>query len=107
MCCFPTDNKLIGPFICPGHLTQEHLTYFLHDELPQILEDVPLQVRLSMWLQHDSIQPHFHQQVNIALKPLIKKLLDWKKTSVCLATTQFLFAGKHKGVGASAKTADV
>jgi len=105
--CCPTDNKLIGPFICPTHLIWDHRTYFLQEELPQTLGDVPLQVRLCMWLQHDSIQPHFHQQVNTVLKPLIRKLVDWKKTSVCLATSQFLLAGKHKGIGASAKTADI
>jgi len=105
--CCPTDSKLIGPFICPGHLTGDNHNYYLQDELPQILEDAPLQVRLNMWLQHERIQPHFQQQVNTVLKPLIRKLLDWTKTSVCLATTQFLLAGKHKGVGESTKTADI
>jgi hypothetical protein len=60
-----------------------------------------------MWLQHGGIQLHFNQQVNKVLKPLIQKLMDWKKTSVCLATNQFLLAGKHRGVGARAKTADI
>jgi hypothetical protein len=59
--CCPTDNKLTGPFIRLGHLIWDHHTYLKQDDLPHILEDVPLQVRLSVWSQHDSIQPHFLQ----------------------------------------------
>jgi hypothetical protein len=31
--------------------------------LPLLLEYVPLQARLNMWLQHDSTPPHFGLQV--------------------------------------------
>jgi len=80
----------------PGHLTWDHHNYYLQDELPQILEDAPLQVRLSMWLQHNSFQPHFHQQVNTVLKPLIRKLLDWTKTSDAWPPLNFYLQGNTK-----------
>jgi hypothetical protein len=37
--------------------------HFLQDELPLLLDDVPLQVRLNMWLQYSSTPPHCGRQV--------------------------------------------
>jgi hypothetical protein len=92
--CGLTGNQLMGPFTLTGHLTPDYHMYFLQDELPHILEDASLQVRLSMWLHYDRIQPHFSQQVTRVLKRLIWKLLEWYRMSVCLATTKFPLVGK-------------
>jgi len=40
--CAFLDDQLIGPFILEGHLTVEMYLTFLQEELPRILEDVPL-----------------------------------------------------------------
>jgi len=40
--CAVLDDQLIGPFILEGHLTGEAYLRFLQEELPRLLEDVPL-----------------------------------------------------------------
>jgi len=40
--CAVLDDQLIGPFILEGRLTVEMYLTFLQEELPRILEDVPL-----------------------------------------------------------------
>ena len=44
MWCAVLDDQLIGPFILEG-LTGEAYLRFLQEELPQLLEDVPLDKR--------------------------------------------------------------
>ena len=39
------DDQLIGPFILEGRLTGEAYLSFLQEELPRLLEDVPLNNR--------------------------------------------------------------
>jgi len=43
--CAVLDDQLIGPFILEGRLTGEAYLRFLKEELPQLLEDVPLNKR--------------------------------------------------------------
>jgi len=33
--------------------------YFLQFQLPELLEDISLQVRIDMWFMHDSAPPHY------------------------------------------------
>jgi len=40
--CAVLDDQLIGPFILEGRLTGEVYLTFLQEELPRLLEDVPL-----------------------------------------------------------------
>jgi len=40
--CAVLDDQLIGPFILEGCLTGEAYLNFLQEELPRLLEDVPL-----------------------------------------------------------------
>ena len=40
--CALLDDQLIGPFILAGRLTGEACLKFLQQELPRLLEDVPL-----------------------------------------------------------------
>jgi len=51
--CAVLDDQLIGPFILEGLLTREAYLRFLQEELPQLLEDVPLNKRGRMYFQHD------------------------------------------------------
>ena len=51
---------MIGPFILEGRLTGEAYLRFLQEELPRLLEDVPLNKRgrIYSYFQHDGA-PHF------------------------------------------------
>jgi len=56
--CAVLDDQLIGPFILDGRLTGEAYLRFLQEELPQLLEDVPLDKRSRMFFQNDGAAPH-------------------------------------------------
>ena len=56
-------DQLIDPYIFPQRLTGDIYANFLQDELPAILENVPLQTRWQMYYQHDGVTPHFSQVV--------------------------------------------
>jgi len=56
--CAVLDDQLIGPFILEGSLTGEAYLRFLQEELPQLLEDVPLNKRGRIYFQRDRA-PHF------------------------------------------------
>jgi hypothetical protein len=55
-------RSLIGPFILEGRSTREVYHRFLQEELPRLLEDVPLNKRGRMYFQHDGAPPHFSHE---------------------------------------------
>jgi hypothetical protein len=67
MWCGVIGDQLIGPYIFPQRLTGDIYANFLQDELPTLLEDVPLQTRQQMYYQHDGAQPHSSQVVRQCL----------------------------------------
>lgn len=52
------DNVLLGPHIFDGNLNSLMYRDFLRDQLPLLLENVPLNVRRQMWLQQDGAPAH-------------------------------------------------
>ena len=46
--CAVLGDQLIGPFNLEGRLTGEAYLRFLQEELPRLLEDVPLNIRVSV-----------------------------------------------------------
>ena len=56
-------SLLIGPYIFPQRLTGDIYANILQDELPALLQNVPLQTRRQKYYQHDGAQPHFSQVV--------------------------------------------
>jgi len=60
--CAVLNNQLIGPFILEGCLTGEAYLRFLQEELPRLLEDVPLNTRGCMYFKHDGA-PHSSHEV--------------------------------------------
>ena len=54
--CGLLGNKLIGPFVF-DNLTGNTFELFLRNELPGLLEDIPLMVRSQMYFQHDGAPP--------------------------------------------------
>jgi hypothetical protein len=58
---------LVGPNVLPHRLTGNHY----RDELPELLEDVPLAVRARMWYMHDGAPAHFSRAVRDVLNIMI------------------------------------
>lgn len=52
------DRQLIGPYIIEGSLNSVKYLEFLENELPILLEDVPLAVRRRLVFQQDGAPPH-------------------------------------------------
>jgi len=61
MWCGVTGDQLIGLYIFP-HLTGGIYANFLQDELPALLENVPLQTR-QMYYLHDGAPLHFSRVI--------------------------------------------
>jgi len=57
------DNFQIGPYFLPPRLNGEIYAHFLENDLPTLLEDVPLCVRAELIFQHDGAPPHFSRQI--------------------------------------------
>jgi hypothetical protein len=53
VCCGVIGNMLIGPFENENNLTGNTCEAFLRNDLPGLLEDIPLMVRSQMYFQHD------------------------------------------------------
>lgn len=56
--CGIVGDNVIGPYFFNAHLNGEMYSQFLLNELPLLLEDVPLQTRQNMWMQHDGAPSH-------------------------------------------------
>lgn len=65
--CGVVCDQLLGPFIFPGNLNGQMYGNFLLQELPQLLDDVPLETRRQMYIQHDGAPAHFHRVVTAHL----------------------------------------
>lgn len=53
------DNYLIGPFFLPERLNGHNYRRFLEEDLPILLEEVPILIRNRMWFMHDGAPAHF------------------------------------------------
>lgn len=61
--CGMVDGYLIGPYILENRLTGEHYLSFLRNELTTLLEEVPINIRMQMYYQHDGAPAHYARQV--------------------------------------------
>lgn len=61
--CGILGGRIIGPFIFENRLNGATYLTFLRDELPILLEDVPLAIRRNMFFQHDGCPAHFSVNV--------------------------------------------
>lgn len=57
------DGRVIGPFELPSRLNGVRYLDFLRNDLNNLLEEVPQEVRERMWLQHDGAPAHYSRQV--------------------------------------------
>ena len=61
--CGLLGNNLIEPFVFDNNLTGNTCGVFLRNELPGLLEDIPLMIRSQMYFQHDGALPHYTRHV--------------------------------------------
>jgi len=61
--CGFLGNRLIGPFVFDSNLTGNTYEALLRNELPGLLEDIPLMIRSQMYFQHDGAPPHYTRHV--------------------------------------------
>ena len=61
--CGVLGNKLTGPFVFDENLTGNRYEAFLRNQLPGLLEDIPLIIRSQMYFQHDGALPHYTRHV--------------------------------------------
>ena len=66
-------DRLLGPVLLPQHLNGETYLAFLQNTLPPLLENVPLAIRQTMWLQHDGAPAHFRINVRRHLKNIFPR----------------------------------
>lgn len=60
-------DRLIGPVVLPNRLNGLDYHNFLVNDLPRLLEDVPLIQRQRMWYMQDGAPPHYLQIVRAHL----------------------------------------
>ena len=61
--CGVFGDQLIGPYIFSQRLTRGIYANVLQDQLPVLLDSIPLQTRRQMSYQHDGAPHHFSQVV--------------------------------------------
>lgn len=61
--CGMLGDQLFGPFVLDGHLNGLGYLRFLQENLFNIFDEVPLDVRARLYFQHDGAPPHFSLQV--------------------------------------------
>lgn len=61
--CGIVGNHLIGPFVLPRILNGDAYLAFLQNDLPQLLEEIPLNIRGRMCLLHDGAPAHYPRAV--------------------------------------------
>ena len=57
------ENHIIGSFFLPERLNGNIYRRFLEEDLPILLEEVPLLIRDRMWFMHDGAPAHFSLEV--------------------------------------------
>ena len=58
-CCGIVGDHVIGPYFFEVRLPGQVYANFLQNVLPQLMENVPLPVRMNMWMQHDGAPSHY------------------------------------------------
>ena len=61
--CGVLGNKLIGHFVFDNNLTGNTYEAFLRNELPGLLEEIPLMITSQRYFQHDGAPPYYTRHV--------------------------------------------
>lgn len=96
------DDLIIGPFELPNRLTQEVMLNFLRNDLPLLLEDVPLLTRRNMYFQLDGAPAHYALTVREYLNENYRRWIGrggpvaWPPRSPDLTPLDYYFWGYMK-----------
>lgn len=103
--CGLFNGRLIGPYFYDGTLTGERYLNFLQNILPDLLEDIPLNERNTMWWQQDGATPHFDHRVRNYLDMIFPErwigrngTINWPPRSPDLTPLDFFLWGYLKGI---------
>ena len=61
--CGILNGYILGPYFYDGNLNGPRYLNFLQTTLPELLEEVPIQIRQDLWLQQDGAPAHNSQTV--------------------------------------------
>lgn len=96
-------NKIIGPYLLPNRLSGPIYLTFLRETLPELLEELPVETRVRMWLQHDGAPAHFSNIVRGFLNANYRRRwigrggpVSWPPRSPDLNPLDFFLWGRMK-----------
>ena len=96
-------NHLVGPYLFPNTLRDDNYLGFVRDVLPQLLENIPLNIRERIWFQHDGAPPHFDSRVRNNLHATFPNrwidrsgAVPWPPRSSNLTSLDFFFWGRNQ-----------
>lgn len=101
--CGLIGENLIGPYIIEGNLNGQKYSEFLEGVLPTLLEDLSLEVRRTMWFQHDGCPAHYSLLAREVLDRNFNgrwigrgSLINWPARSPDLTSPDFFLWGYLK-----------
>ncbi|XP_066583383.1 histone-lysine N-methyltransferase SETMAR-like [Prorops nasuta] len=96
-------THVIGPFVLPEKMNGELYARLLTEDLPELLEDVPLDLWTKMWFQQDGAPPHNIRPVSAILENYFPNRwiayrgpVRWPPRSPDLTPLDFFFWGHLK-----------
>lgn len=99
------NGMLLGPYILPNRMTGANYLLFLQNTLPELLENVSLNVRQQAWFQHDGAPPHYALNVREHLNQVFEDRwigrggpVAWPARSPDLNPLDFYFWGNFKSL---------
>jgi hypothetical protein len=108
------DDQLYGPFTLEGYLITDSYLHFLQDELPLILEDVPVPFQIKHVTATHWWSTSFWSVSLSLVELMLWKSLDWSRRSTWLVvlftsldTPGFLHGGLHEELYISGKIVDM
>lgn len=103
--CGIIGNRLIGPIIIEDRLNAERYLHLLQEQLPELLEDLPLNITTQMWFQQDGAPPHFSRIVTKYLNETFPERwigrggpINWPARSPDLSPLDYFLWGQIKSL---------
>lgn len=98
-------SYVIGPYFFEENLNGTTFMDFLANEFPILLENIPLELRRTMWLQMDGAPPHFDRRVRQFLNDNFHNRwigrggpIEWPPRSPDLTAPDFFLWGYVKNI---------
>ncbi|KZC12505.1 hypothetical protein WN55_04312 [Dufourea novaeangliae] len=103
--CGIHDRKLLGPYFFDQPINGAVYLQFLKTRLWNVLEEMPLNLRNSLWFQHDGAPPHYAAAVRNWLNETFQNRwvgrggsVNWPARSPDLSSCDFFLWGHLKGI---------